>query len=491
MNLQQMLENTVRKNPAKTAIVSGERRISYADVDEASNRIANSLIQMGVNKGDRVAMLLPNSAEFVFIYIGIIKAGSVPVPLDTRLKTGEIASFFANCEPVVLISDTPFLEPLLPVLSQFKTIKHVINLSPDYTNRCINYRQMMATGSAEKVNIEVKPDYLGLISYPSGPSTHPKGSAISNNNLCALAVASAEGFKQTAEDVVMLFALPLYHNFALGSVLLTSIYLGSTIVIVPGTGISINSLMEAIEKERGTMWLGVPYIFALAIKIAEEEGIKHDLSSLRLCASGGAPLPIDTILRFKEHYGLTIADVWGLTEGVAHVTCQPIDGSGTPGASGKALPGYTLKIVDDNGNELPPHQDGEVIISGPMMDCYYNNPEDTSKAIKDGWLHTGDIGNLDEDGYLFLTGRKKNMIILKGQNIYPIDIEELLLTHPSIAEAKVVGIPDRLRGEVVRATIKLRDKTEATEQEIRHFCLERIADYKAPREIVFTEDSIT
>ena len=147
--------------------------------------------------------------------------------------------------------------------------------------------------------------------------------------------------------------------------------------------------------------------------------------------------------------------------------------------------------MDDNGNELPPHQDGEVIIIGPMMDCYYNNPEDTSKAIKDGWLHTGDIGNLDEDGYLFLTGRKKKMIILKGQNIYPIDIEELLLTHPSIAEAKVVGIPDRLRGEVVRATIKLRDKTEATEQEIRHFCLERIADYKAPREIVFTEDSIT
>jgi len=436
-------------------------------------------------------MLLPNSPEFVFLYFGILKAGGTPVPLDARLKLRELLSFFTSCTPKLLVTDTPFLEPLVPALSRFQTIEQIINMSPEYKNLCLSYQEMIATSPSSGVDVNLSPDDLGLISYPSGPSSHPRGSAISHHNLYRLAVASAKSFQQTIEDVVMMFALPMYHNFALGSVLMTSVYLGNTIVMVPGTGISIHSLMEAIERERGTIWIGVPYIFALAIKIAEEEGINNDLGSLRLCVSGGAPLPVDTIERFKRYYGLSIADVWGLTEAVAHVTCQPIDGTGKPGASGKAIPGYEIKIVDDDGNELPRNHPGEIIVRGPMMECYYNNPRATAQAIKNGWLHTGDIGVIDDDGYMFITGRKKSMIILKGQNVYPVDIEELLASHPGIAEARIIGAPDKLRGEIVRAIIRLKDNAVATEQEIRQFCLENMADYKAPREIVFTETSIS
>jgi len=275
--------------------------------------------------------------------------------------------------------------------------------------------------------------------------------------------------------------------FGLASVLLASVNKGGTVVLVPGTGISISSLMEAIERERGTIFVGVPYIYALAVNIAEREGIKNDLSSLRLCVSGGAPLSVDVIQQFKHYYGRTIADIWGLTEAVSQVTCPPMDDTGKLGSSGKALPGWDMKIVDDNGNELPLNQPGEIIVRGPIMKGYYNNPQDTVKTIKNGWLYTGDRGRVDEDGYLFLSGRKKEMIILKGQNIYPGDIEEVLCAHPKVAEAVVIGIPDKVRGEVVGAAISLKEGEIATEQELRQFCQEHMADYKLPRRIIFTD----
>ncbi len=483
MNVKLMLEAAAEKFAARTAFIQGERHISYAELDATINKVANGLIQLGVNKGDRVAMLFPNRPEFAFGYFGIIKAGGIAVALDTRYKSGELASIFANCTPKILIGEDATLQPIAAELPRFKHLEHIINLTPGADNR---FQDFITRSSAQSVKALLSPDDLAMISYSGGPTTRPKGAAITHRNLCAEAVASGIGFKQTPDDVVMLFALPMYHNFALGSVLLTSISLGSTIVIVPGTGVSIGSLIETIAREKGTMWLGVPYIFALAVKIAQEEGIKNDLSSLRLCACGGAPLPVSTILQFKQHYGLTLLDVWGLTEAVSHVTCPPVDGTGKLGSCGKPLPGFEVKIVDDNDNELPPNNDGEIIVRGPMMEYYYHNPEDTKKAIKNGWLYTGDIGKIDEDGYVYITGRKKRMIILKGQNVYPNDIEQLLLTHPKVAEAKVVGTPDKLRGETVSAIIRLKEREEASETEIKQFCQQRMADYKVPRQVIFT-----
>ncbi|MFC1977365.1 class I adenylate-forming enzyme family protein, partial [Chloroflexota bacterium] len=315
----------------------------------------------------------------------------------------------------------------------------------------------------------------------------PRGVVLSHQCLVREAAISVEGFQQTDKDIVLLFALPMHHMFGLVAVLLASIYKGSTVVIVPGTGLSISNFTAVIEREKGTMFLGVPYIFALLVGMAEREGIKNNLSSLRLCASAGAPLPIDITVRFKQHYGFDILDCWGLTEGVCHLTCPPIDGSRKLGSIGKALPGWEVKIVGDDGRELPPNQAGEIIARGLLMKGYYNNPQATAEVIKDSWLYTGDIGKVDEDGYFFITGRKKETIIVKGQNIHPGEIEGVLHTHPKVAEAAVIGVPDEMRGEVVGAVVSLKKDEVATEQEIKRFCLERIANYKVPKQVAFLD----
>ena len=485
MNLKAMLEAAAKHYGGKTAIALGDRRLSYAELDEASNKVANALIKMGVSKGDRVAMLLPNSPEFVVIYFGITKIGAVAIPLDTKYKVGELASLFDDSRPKVLVTESPFLEPLVPILPRFNYIEHVIDLGSKYEGRFLSYQEIMATGSARKVEVEPEPEDIANIAYTSGPTFRPRGVMLSHQDLVTEATISGDGFRQTDEDVTVLFALPMHHVVGLVIILLTSLAKGSTVVMLPR--LSISGLMETIEKERSTIFIGVPFVFALMVHMAEEEGVKHDLSSLRLCCVGGAPMPTDVMKRFKQLYGLDVVQWWGLTETTAHVTCQPVDGTGKLGSVGKALPGWEVKIVDDNGKELPLNQSGEIIVRGPIMKGYYNNPRATAETIRDGWLYTGDVGKVDGDGELFILGRKKEMIIAKGQNIYPSDIEDVLYTHPKVAEAAVVGIPDELRGEVVRAVISLKAGEAATEPEIKRFCLERIANYKVPKQVIFLD----
>lgn len=485
MNLKAMLETAAEHYGEKIAIVLGNRRLSYAALDEASNKIANALIKIGVGKGDRVAMLLSNSPEFVAIYFGITKVSAIAVPLDVKYKVDELASLFNDSQPRVLVTESPFLEPLVPILPRFKYIEHVIDLSSKYVGRFLNYQEIMATSSAEKVELEPEPEDIATIAYTSGPTFRPRGVMLSHQDLVMNAAISADEFRQTDEDVAILFALPLHHVVGLEAVLLTSISRSSTVVMLPG--LSISGLMGTIEKERATIFTGVPFIFILMVHTAEEEGIKHDLSSLRLCYTGGAPISTDIMKRFHQLYGLAVVQFWGLTEATSHLTCQSIDGTGKLGSIGKALSGWKVKIIDDNSEELPPNKPGEMIVSGPMMKGYYNNPRATAETIRDGWLYTGDIGKADEDGELFILGRKKELIIAKGQNIYPSDIEDVLSTYPKVAEAAVVGIPDELRGEVVRAVISLKAGETATEQEIKRFCLERIANYKVPKQIIFLD----
>ncbi|MFC1932449.1 class I adenylate-forming enzyme family protein [Chloroflexota bacterium] len=487
MNLNLMLEKVAKQYRGKTAIVMDDCRLSYADLDEASNRMANALIKMGVDKGDRVAILLPNSPESVITYFGIVKTGAIAVPLDTKYKVDELASLFNDSLPKVLVTESLNLEPLIPVLSRFQSIEQVIDISSKSEGQFLSYQEVMAAGSAQRIEPEPEPEDIANIAYTSGPSFRPRGIMLSHRSLVKEAAASAYGFQQTDDDIMMLYGLPMHHSFGLLAVLLASVYKGSTVVIVPGTGLSISSFVAAIEREKGTMFLGVPYIFALAVDMAEREGVKNDLASLRLCASAGAPLSIDIVQRFKQYYGFELIDCWGLTEAVCHVTCPPINGTGKLGSVGQALPVWEVKVVDGNGRDLPPNQAGEVIVGGPLMKGYYNNPQATAEVIKGDWLYTGDIGKVDESGNLFITGRKKELIIAKGQNIYPSDIEDVLLMYPKVAEAAVIGIPDEMRGEVIGAVISLKEGKTATEQEIKRFCLEHIANYKVPKQVIFLD----
>ena len=483
MNLKLMLGEAAKQYGEKTAVALGECRLSYAELDEASNKVANALIKSGVRKGDRVAMLLPNNPDFVVIYFGVVKTGGIAVPLDVRYKVDELISLLNDSQPKVLVAESPFLEPLVPVLSRFTFIKQVIALGAKYERQFCNYEKIMATSSAQSVGVEPKSEDIAQIAYTSGPTSRPKGVMLSHQSLVAEAAIASDAFQQTGKDVTMLFALPMHHIFGLVITLLTSISKGSTVVM--SAGLSISSLMELIERERGAIFMGVPYTYALIVNMAEQERVKYDLSSLRLCVSAGAALPADIAKRFKQYYGLDIVQIWGLTEATAHVTCPPINGTGKLGSIGKVMSGWEAKIVDDNGRELPPNQPGEIIVRGPIMKGYYNNPQATAEVIKDGWLYTGDIGKIDEDDYLFILGRNKGIIIVKGQNIYPCDIENVLHTYPKIAEAMVVGVPDKLRGEVVRAVISVKAGEVASEEEIRRFCRQRLANYKIPKQIIF------
>lgn len=487
MNLKLLLEETVSRYPGNTFSVMGDQRLTYREADAAANRIANALIKMGVRKEDRVVMLMPNRTEFVTVFFGIAKTGATAVPMDVRYKPGEMANLFANCTPKVVIGESDCIATVVTNLSRFLHIKHIIDLDGKFQDKHPTYQGIMANSPATPIKVKIDPEDIGLISYSGGPTNHPKGVAITHRCLVAEAEMSVEGFAQTEKDAVMLFALPMYHNFALASAFLGSVKAGSRIVMVPGTGVSINTLLEVIEHERGTMLFGVPYIYALANSVAEREGVKRDLSSLRICASGGAVLRVEVIHDFMRYYGIRLADVWGLTESVSHVTCSPFSGTDKIGSIGKPLPGFEVKIFDDNDRELPRNEVGEIVVRGPVMNRYYNDPQATAMALRNGWLHTGDLGSIDADGYVFFHGVKKEMMVLKGQNVYPDDIEETLLTHPGVAEAKVIGIPDKLRGEVVGAAIKPKPGVSVTEAEIKHFCQERVADYKVPRQVVIVD----
>jgi long-chain acyl-CoA synthetase len=222
------------------------------------------------------------------------------------------------------------------------------------------------------------------------------------------------------------------------------------------------------------------------VDTAKKDGIQNNLSSLRLCASAGAPLSISTARQFKELFGLDIMNCYGLTEAVCHVTCPPINEKVKVGSIGKPLAEWNIKIVDTAGIEVSTGESGEILVNGPIMKGYYNNPEDTDKFIKNEWLYTGDIGMKDKEGYLYITGRSKDTIIVKGQNIYPEDIETVIAEIPEVAEVAVMGMPDRMRGEIIGAVIHLHENTGITEQDIRQFCLERIASYKIPKQIIFS-----
>lgn len=486
MTLKQMLEEAVKRYAGKTVIVMGERKLSYAELDEASNKVANALVGMGLGKGDRVALLLANSPEFVAIYFGVVKMGSIAVLLDPKYKLTELVSLCDDSQPRVLVTESPCLEQLVPVLDRFKSVERVIALSFKQKGQFLSYEEIMSRSSSAAVGVELVPEYIAHIAYTSGPSFHPRGVVMSHQALVKEAAISGDSFKQTDKDIVVLFALPMHHAFGLVVIMMTAITRGSTVVILPG--LSIESLFELIEKEKATIFMGVPFVHRLIVDAIEAGGIKHDLSSLRLWGTAGAAMPANIAQKVKQYLGLTPVNFWGMTESAAHVSCTALDGRGAANSVGKPLPGWELRIVDDEGRELPTGEKGEIVVRGPIMNEYYNNPQATAQVVKDGWLHTGDIGWVDKEGWLFLAaGRKKDMIISKGQNISPSDIEEIIGNHPKVAEVVVVGIADESRGEMPRAVIKLKAGEEATEPEIKKFCLEHLANYKVPREFIFTE----
>ena len=481
MSIGLMLERSAKKFPSKPALIFDKERLSYQALDEKTNSVACKLISLGIKKGDRVALLMANSIEFVISYFGIVKTGAIVLPVNILLKSDEIKFILNDAGASLLITSEEFMPVITPIRPEVTTLKNIVLKGKSPADGCVMWEEMFKNSgkSLPEVELNTIEDVASII-YTSGTTGKPKGAMLTHNNLLS-DVESAVEMLGCGDEEIFLCVLPLFHAFAATVCMIAPLYLGASVVIM----VRFNPIevLKKIEEEKATLFAGVPSMYAVWAGI---ELPRIDLSSWKLCISGGAALPVEVMKAFEAKYKIPICEGDGPTECSPVTSCNPPKGLRKPGSIGLPLPRVYMKIVDDMGNELPIGEVGEIIVKGPnVMKGYWNNPQATRESIKDGWFYTGDMGKKDRDGYFYIVDRKKDMVIVGGMNVYPRELEEVLYSHPKVLEAAVIGIEDKLRGEVPVAVVVLKDNQHATEKELIEYCKERLANYKVPKRVEF------
>lgn len=476
MNLKQMLEKSASEVPQKEAIILGSQRVTYGELEEASNKLANALIGLGLEKGDHVAILMSHCPEWVVNYFGVVKAGGVAVLLGSMLKAPELAPLLRDSDAQILITEKSFSRMLSPVLSDIPLLKHVIEVDGDY------YNNMMANSPSTSPIVDIKDDDEVSIIYTSGVLGRQKGVVHTHASLMGpLGIISA-GVGRGREDVVI-DTVPFFYLFGLGEVLFGSIMKGATVVIIPH--FTPRVVLEAIEKERGSIVFGVPAVHN-ALAMLRDGGTKnYDLSSLRVASSAGAKSSPRLMKMLEDKFKLTFCETYGLSE--LFVVSMSTLSNHKLGTVGKPI--CDIKIIDDNGREVPRGEAGEAIFRVPWaMKEYYKAPDLTAQVLKDGWFYTGDLVRMVEDGYLEYVEKKSFIIVTpSGLKISPWEVEDVFLRHPGIAEAVYVGVNDGRGGQVPTAFIVAKEKQGATVEEIVSFCRQNLADFKLPKKFVFVD----
>ncbi len=472
MNIKQMLEKTVREVPQKTAIVLGAERVSYQELDERSNRIANTLMGLGMRKGDHVAILMSCTPEWVFNYFGVVKAGGKIVILNAMLKAPEYDFLLRDSDSTILLTEKSFSEMLSSILPNIPSLKHVIEVDSD------SYAKMMADSSSTSPVVDIKDDDETAIIYTSGVLGKQKGVVHTHTSLMVAATTVAPGLEQERDDVCISM-IPFFYALGLVAVILPSFMKGSTVVILPR--FTPGNALETITQEKATILVGVPAMYN-ALAMLDDEALKgYDLSSLRVACTAGAKASAHLMKALEEKFGLTLCEIYGTTEALA-TTFGDIHNRKL-GTAGK--PVEDIKIIDVAGNEVPQGEIGELVCRSPMvMKEYYKVPELTAQVLKGGWFHSGDLVRIDEDGYIEYIEKKSFIIVTSaGVKIPPTEVEDVLLKHPSVAEAAYVGVMDELKGQIPTAFIVLKEGQVATAKEIRNFCRQNLANYKLPHKI--------
>ena len=482
-NLATMLRESALRYPDKPLCHIEGVSLSYRQVDELSGRVAAALAGAGLKRGDKVAVQLPNVPEFLFSYFGALKAGLTVVPLNPLLRAPEIAYHLEDSEAQVLITHELFAEEACKAASQLDGIHtYVVNLPgqdgrPDGTRAFPDLYGAADTGDI----VPTDADDTAVIIYTSGTTGKPKGAELTHFQLYMNCTVAGElfGFR---DDDVGVAVLPLFHVFGLSSVLNISVRFAGSLVLIPRFDPA--AVLDAIEKHRCTIFSGVPTMY-FALLQADTAG--RDLSALRVGVSGGAAIPGEVIRSFEAKFpGVVILEGYGLSETASTTTFNVNAEERKVMSIGKPIWGVEVRVVDGDDQPLPPGEDhvGEIVIRGHnVMKGYYKNPDATEEAFRHGWFHTGDLAYADDDGYLFIVDRKKDLIIRGGYNVYPREIEEVLFGHPSVAEAAVVGKPDSKLGEEVVAFVVPKPGAEADPQEIIAWSKERLAAYKYPRDV--------
>jgi long-chain acyl-CoA synthetase len=476
VDLVEFLKGQARKFGNKMLLLSDEGAISYREFDDITDRMAYGLEKMGINTGDHAAVLHPNSPQSLLSYFAIIKAGGIVVPVNSLYTAREIKYLLNDSESKALIVHEAFSGLIDEIKGETPFLKHVVvRKGAETVEAGITSRIGAALLPVKRKSFN--PADPAMQFYTSGTTGNPKGVILTHRCFCfgGPNIAQNYGLK---EDDVTIAVLPLVHVFAVASPFFGTLSSGGSIVVIERFKPRI--IFEAVEKYKVTWFPGVPTMFIYLLNSLPEN--THDLSSLRMGLSGGASLPVEVLKRWEEAFKAEIIEVYGLTESTGLVTANPVYGLRKPGSVGITVSGVSAKVVDKDGKELPNGEVGELIFKGPnSARGYFNLPKQTGEKIRNGWVHTGDHAYQDEEGYFFIVGREKELIISGGYNIYPKEIEEVLHAHPAVREAAVIGISDPVQGEVPKAFVCLKEGIPATEEELLRHCKKNLAPYKMPK----------
>jgi acyl-CoA synthetase (AMP-forming)/AMP-acid ligase II len=491
MTISKYLDGIVEKYPERPAIVFEGKRWNYAEYAGAVNRFANALAAAGVGRGDRIAVFNTNCPEHLFTPFAAARLGAVYSPLNCRLKGDELSHVLTDCEPSIVLVGKRYAEQVAKVTAGIKTVKHtlVIDAAPGEPNSLHDF--LLEADNVSAPTDEVPDDATALLLYTSGTTGAAKGVMHSHANIIRRIESRQTVFDDDSVEKTGLLAVPVFHVTGI-QVIIKTVASGGTLAIIPQ--FRVEDFFRTIETEKVMMAVVVPTMLAQIVEYPDID--KFDLSSLQILVYGGSAISPDLIREAMGKLPCMFSQGYGLTE-VGVTWLPPTDHSLDPPAGrrdplesvGRAVPGLEIAIIDEEGNHLPAGETGEIIVrGGDVMDGYWRRQEETARAVRDGWFYTGDSGYLDEAGFLFMAGRKKDIIIRGGENIAPIEVENVLMSHPAVGDAGVFAIPDPKWGEIVAAAVVLKKSAQASAKELTEFCRERMASYKKPERIFFVED---
>jgi long-chain acyl-CoA synthetase len=485
-NVVELLEDTVKKYPDREGFICDNWRLTFKEFDGIVNRIAAGLEKQGVKRGDHVAVLLGIQLEFPLSFFALMKLGAIVVPLNTRFKGEELAYEINDSESKVLIVDEEYWPFIEFVRDKLKTIEKIFFNGPHVPDETLPFSLLRENKEDVFTRATLSESDDALIMYTSGTTGKPKGAVLHQRGLVLTAMLVSD-FMFLKPGDKMIGCIPLFHITGLNQAMIASIFSGIPCVYM--RTFKTKEFLEIMSSEKVTAYIGVINIIWLMVNHPDFDA--YDFSNFKTAFFGGSPATEEMVKGiFNKLPNLNISVGYGLTESFGMVCTTPYeDVFRKIKAAGKLLPMVDAKIVDDEGNELPPESIGEIMLRGvKVFKRYWKNQEETKAAITaDGWLHTGDIGKIDDEGFLYILDRKKDMINRGGEKIYSLEVENVINSYPKVLEVAIVGVPDKVMGEAVKAVIALKTGEKGGEEEIKQFCAEHLANYKVPKYVEFVE----
>ncbi|MEO6955814.1 MAG: long-chain fatty acid--CoA ligase [Antricoccus sp.] len=476
MNISQNLVNSAQRHPQRTALRLDEAAMSYEALDTATTYAAGLLVEKGVAVGDRVAIMLPNVPQFAILYYAALRAGAIVVPMNPLLKEREVSYYLTNSGARLLFVWAGYEQGAVAAAQSLDA--EVVIVDP------ATFGQQLHSAQPLDAVVPREDSDTAVILYTSGTTGQPKGAELTHSNLDRNIDVSVDELINLTEQDVVFGGLPLFHVFGQTCGLNAAIKAGAELTLLPR--FEAGKALEVLVRDGVTVLEAVPTMYVALTHHPDKASF--DLSTLRVCLSGGAAIPIEVMTAFEKAFGHVVLEGYGLSE-TSPVASFNLRDQRRAGSVGRPISGVQFRIVDDNDNELPVGERGEIAIKGHnVMKGYWDKPDATAAAIKDGWFHTGDIGIKDEDGFYFIVDRKKDLIIRGGYNVYPREIEEVLYEHPAVQEVAVVGVTHEELGEEIAAVVALKVGSTATPEELRSYVKERVAAYKYPRLVKIVDE---